>query len=540
MRSSTWTRPGPSARAKSWRDHLFFFTAARHAIFSATPRAPSATGGPALVNGIVLSHWGAHEVAGGVSGRWSLLLSREGRVASTDTEPPARRSVLSLRARRARVSADVELAAKRKSKMRNPAATPGATDGGGALTIVKEPANDDGPVVETGRALVNVANPVRPWLLYFAARGELSTGYAVRRRREFADALRGREAEGIRASSGTRTTSRTSPRPPFASRPRARDGADASAAALPRGRQLRLQGIDLEPSRPQRLARLRQLSLERQNTPRTLDGLRGGLRRSETFRNRVAARLRRLSRDAVRGRRGLEGGFFSPSPGLGARVSEARESPPKRHASAGPHAALSAGCHTSVSAPASPASRALASASASAKRRTSVSASTGPNRAPSEREACQQAERSSGSLGSRSSRRGRERTSSSSASSRRVRVSAATGADSRARSGVAASSRSGGDASSRAGTDSVAVPARPATQLANTGISAAGRHAGRPSRHTRSSPSSTPHRNCARTTRSGRHAGRRRRPRRTTRCRRRPPPRAPRARASPGTRPSRP
>ena len=42
---------------------------------------------------------------------------------------------------------------------------------------------------------------------------------------------------------------------------------------------------------------------------------------------------------------------------------------------------------------------------------------------------------------------------------------------------------------------------RPATQLANTGISAAGRHAGRPSRHTRSSPSSTPHRNCARTTR---------------------------------------
>ena len=52
-----------------------------------------------------------------------------------------------------------ESAAMWKSKLRNPAATPGATDGGGALTIVKEPANDDGPVVETSRALVNVVNP---------------------------------------------------------------------------------------------------------------------------------------------------------------------------------------------------------------------------------------------------------------------------------------------------------------------------------------------------------------------------------------------
>ena len=51
--------------------------------------------------------------------------------------------------------------------------------------------------METTRALVNVVNPVRRWLLYFAGATEKpSSGYAVRRL--LMDALRGREAEGIR------------------------------------------------------------------------------------------------------------------------------------------------------------------------------------------------------------------------------------------------------------------------------------------------------------------------------------------------------
>ena len=83
------------------------------------------------------------------------------------------------------------------SKKRNPATTPGATDGGGALAIDGKPQNVDGPVVETTHALVNVVNPVRRWLLYFAGTTvKPSDGYAVRRL--LMDALGGREAEGIR------------------------------------------------------------------------------------------------------------------------------------------------------------------------------------------------------------------------------------------------------------------------------------------------------------------------------------------------------
>ena len=126
-----------------------------------------------------------------------MLLSREGRVASTDTDPRASDLYSPYAPFALGSPPGNESAAMWKSKLRNPAATPGATDGGGALTIVKEPANDDGPVVETSRALVNVVNPVRRWLLYFAgATVKPSTGYAVRRL--LADALRGREAEGIR------------------------------------------------------------------------------------------------------------------------------------------------------------------------------------------------------------------------------------------------------------------------------------------------------------------------------------------------------
>ena len=83
------------------------------------------------------------------------------------------------------------------SKKRNPATTPGATDGGGALAIDGKPQNVDGPVVETTHALVNVVNPVRRWLLYFAGTTvKPSDGYAVRRL--LMEALGGREAEGIR------------------------------------------------------------------------------------------------------------------------------------------------------------------------------------------------------------------------------------------------------------------------------------------------------------------------------------------------------
>lgn len=186
-------------RRNGWRDHLFFFAGDWGPCdFFRNAAGPERDGWPdALVNGIVLSHWGLKKRRKEYQGGGPCFYPEKD-VLLPPIQSPQGVNLYSPYAPFALGSPPGnESAAMWKSKLRNPAATPGATDGGGALTIVKEPANDDGPVVETSRALVNVVNPVRRWLLYFAgATVKPSTGYAVRRL--LADALRGREAEGIR------------------------------------------------------------------------------------------------------------------------------------------------------------------------------------------------------------------------------------------------------------------------------------------------------------------------------------------------------
>jgi len=167
---------------------------------------------------------GSREAQEGVSRRWSLLLSREGRVASSHTEFQRRRSVLPVFALRAGVSPGNESTEMWTSKKRNPATTPGR-DGRRWRAGHRREASERRRPGGGDHSRARERHESRATLVIVLCGCDGETNQRVRR----SPAAHGR-AWGVErrrafdSSSGTNITSRTSPRPPSASRPRARDG----------------------------------------------------------------------------------------------------------------------------------------------------------------------------------------------------------------------------------------------------------------------------------------------------------------------------